>query len=430
MEIKNIKIKNFKSIESLNIKTNRKINLIVGKNNTGKTTIIQSIYLAFSPKEFVKYYRNEYNLSSLGNLINYSADKSIIEIQTNRIKSKKTIRLEISRTKIEDSIVFIKDQVEDSIKKDKQKIVELDHKLLSKYSKDFTRLFEVKINEIKVLIEQLITERKDEIINSIKDDIIIDREYYPSLETKKLIFDIGRQLYEKIMERTEKVTIKSDLNEMLDILHFPTSLNLNFYNFPELSLHKNKIYNGLLYINAGKINLRQFYNQSETTAMEIQDIIKKTNMLPGLERFTFRNIVFKKDGIREEIPLEVMGDGFKVLIYIISMILTYKDKKIKPVILVEEPEIHMHPGYINEFIKYLIDFSNNNNMQFFITTHSEDLINSFLREDLDDESKNKLKKEFQIIRLTNINNENLVETIDYDGAFDSINTLYLDLRGI
>ena len=112
------------------------------------------------------------------------------------------------------------------------------------------------------------------------------------------------------------------------------------------------------------------------------------------------------------------------------MLLQYTKSEIKPVILIEEPEVHMHPGYIIEFVRYLINFSINNDIQFFITTHSEDLINNFLSAEINEKLQNTLKKELKIIRLTNANGENIVDTMNYEDAFENINTLYLDLRGI
>lgn len=186
----------------------------------------------------------------------------------------------------------------------------------------------------------------------------------------------------------------------------------------------------ILYINTNNIDLGQFYNESETVAIEIQEIIKNENLLANLERFTFRSFVFNLEGVRQEIPLELMGDGFKDFIYIISRLLQCTKSKIKPVILIEEPEMHMHPGYIIEFVRYLINFSINNDLQFFITTQSEDLINSFLSEEIDKKLQNALKKELKIIRLTNADGANIIDTINYEDALENINTLYLDLRGI
>lgn len=43
--IKKITIKNFKSIENLEIVCNENFNVIIGENNIGKTTIFEAIHL-------------------------------------------------------------------------------------------------------------------------------------------------------------------------------------------------------------------------------------------------------------------------------------------------------------------------------------------------------------------------------------------------
>lgn len=45
MNIKEISIKNFKSIENVNIKFNNKFNVLIGENNAGKTTILEAMLL-------------------------------------------------------------------------------------------------------------------------------------------------------------------------------------------------------------------------------------------------------------------------------------------------------------------------------------------------------------------------------------------------
>lgn len=45
MNIKQIKIRNFKSIENLNIEFNNKFNVLIGENNAGKTTILEAMLL-------------------------------------------------------------------------------------------------------------------------------------------------------------------------------------------------------------------------------------------------------------------------------------------------------------------------------------------------------------------------------------------------
>ena len=112
MEITNVKIKHFKNLKSIDISTNSKINLIVGKNNVGKTSLIQSLYIAFSTQELLEYYKSEYHLNSLSSLITYSRNKSTINIKTTRRKPNNEIQIELLRPTIKDTILFIQEETE------------------------------------------------------------------------------------------------------------------------------------------------------------------------------------------------------------------------------------------------------------------------------------------------------------------------------
>ena len=92
--------------------------------------------------------------------------------------------------------------------------------------------------------------------------------------------------------------------------------------------------------------------------------------------------------------------------------------------LLDEPTAFMHPGYIREFISFLIDYSVKNNKQVFISTHDIDLIESVLIFE-------NYKDDIQFIQLLkNDFNEIIPEIYDFDSAKEEIETFKLDLRGI
>ncbi len=434
MEITNFKIKHFKNLESIGISTNSKINLIVGKNNVGKTSLIQSFYIAFSTREFLEYYKSEYHLNSLSSLVTYSRNKSTINIKTTRKKPNDEIQIELVRPKVKDTILYIQEETEAIFQNNSSDpyLLKL-NKRIKETSGDIKKIFEsLNMNKIKILIEEFIDSNKGKIENNMKNDVIINGKYYPSNETMDIILEFQRSIFQKYIENTKKISKKKYLEDTINNLLFSSKFRFKFghYFISSSMRYKTHADTGILYINTNNIDLAQFYNESETLAIEIQETIKNENLLANLERFTFRNLVFNRNGVRQEIPLELMGDGFKGFIYIISRLLQCTKSKIKPVILIEEPEEHMHPGYIVEFVRYLVNFSINNDIQFFITTQSEDLINSFLSDEIDKKLQNALKKELKIIRLTNVGRKNIVDTINYEDALENVNTLYLDLRGI
>ncbi|WP_337860655.1 AAA family ATPase [Ferroplasma sp.] len=158
----------------------------------------------------------------------------------------------------------------------------------------------------------------------------------------------------------------------------------------------------------------------------MEEIIKEDNLGPNLKRFNFYKLVLS--GIPEDVSINTMGDGFKVLN---GLLLNIYNQPENSVILMEEPEVHMHPGYINEFIRYLVYISKLSNIQLYITTHSIDLIHGFLEtENFPDEYYNFLKENLSILKLNKIDDEVVISKINYKEAYNSMSDLMLDLRGI
>src|SRR3989339_17679 len=71
---------------------------------------------------------------------------------------------------------------------------------------------------------------------------------------------------------------------------------------------------------------------------------------------------------RQDRPIERMGDGFKRLF----MMLFYIFHPDFDLILIDEPEMHLHPTVLKRFLKVLMDKQFNN--QVFLTTHSSVLV--------------------------------------------------------
>ncbi len=87
MYIKNIEINNFRNIENCNIKPNKKINFIFGKNAQGKTNLIETIYYS----SLFKSFRTNKNI----NLINKNKTNFFINIDivNNKVENKLKVSL-------------------------------------------------------------------------------------------------------------------------------------------------------------------------------------------------------------------------------------------------------------------------------------------------------------------------------------------------
>ena len=77
-----------------------------------------------------------------------------------------------------------------------------------------------------------------------------------------------------------------------------------------------------------------------------------------------------------ETPVSIVNEGFGVnqLAYLLTIVLYDKAK----FVLIEEPEIHLHPSMIRKLVHAFVDIVSNNDKRFVISTHSETFVVALL----------------------------------------------------
>ena len=176
------------------------------------------------------------------------------------------------------------------------------------------------------------------------------------------------------------------------------------------------------------INSNDNEDATETESLRIEEIIKRNKLLTDLERFSFRSIVFRNGDETHEIPFDLMGDGFFALVNLLRGLIA---DPVPSIVVIEEPERDLHPGYIEQFTKYLVQISKTLGIQFFIISHSEDFINELFRlGELDTDISEFIKEELSVIRISSTKNLTLSSIKKYEEASFEVNDLELDLRGI
>lgn len=124
-----------------------------------------------------------------------------------------------------------------------------------------------------------------------------------------------------------------------------------------------------------------------------------------------------KIGNGEERALHNLGDGIKQLITIFYKLFEKRDQE--AVFFIEEPEINLHPGYQRQFIQIIQSNEYFKKHQFFITTHSNHIIDNCLNYDNISIYKfintDKNNKRFKVINTTN----NDVDVLKLLGVYNS-----------
>lgn len=424
MQIKELKIKNFKGMSLLKFKP-KKINLLVGRNNTGKTSVLEAIDLLFNSDEIVqKYPRYALNLIMVG------SEYSELAVETDDKKDSK-INLKISKPNEIEAIDNFKKNLLDVLINFKSRMrrrtankieftEEIKRELSSKLDGWITP--ELRRNILKGSI--LIVKNESRVIKCqldeeyiISDLGVLSEHLYKYLKDKfKLDSKTSRGFEEDFVFEFSYVSCRSLFDRVYRHYDIKDSKKIAI-------LIKDLLRTGL--------NLIQIDGKNEETKRRIiyvESIIKEYNLVENLDRLDFDYVIFKDGSERKFIPFDFLGDGFKAMI---GLLWHLSSKNIKnKIVLLDEPETHMHPGYIQELISMLIKFSDELNIQFFISTHSSDFIDLLFNGNFSPEEQKYLEKELLLLKMEKIDDTNISQYSDYNDSKYTKEELLLDLRGI
>ena len=157
---------------------------------------------------------------------------------------------------------------------------------------------------------------------------------------------------------------------------------------------------------------------------DIGDFLREKGILEDLKTFTLDDLIFDPDdGEKYAVPFDQMGDGFRAIVALLWELL---DDDLPEVVFLEEPTTHMHPGYVREVVYFLIQLAMEEDVQLFVTTHSNDFLNDLFAENLHEEEVAFLEEEFKLFQMQ----DGGAKTLDYREAEKSLEKLMLDLRGV
>ena len=340
MKLLNLKLTNFRKISNLpetTITFNQDINVLVGANNAGKTSILNAIQRLFKTESITP--RDLNYLIKDGGL------------------------------GIEGDILLTKEQWESY--------------LIVGHS-GLTNPFLVSPSDLDFLIIKLI----DLPVSLKRNTFFIRRNILQG--------EIEAKIDDSLVYSDEILTLESSNIENLLGSTKNQIINSDFYNVYKTPLYldsKGKILDNEKFIPLNQIeektsddyvNIRGLlYALKKREPQKFEDFKKRL-----LEIFTELNDIdvfhdetlgqfelilhekLRKNGTTENVSYDInnVGQGMQTLVLMLSTILLLKPS----IVLMDEPEVHMHPSLIKEFVKYIQLLSVDT--QFIITTHSLVLI--------------------------------------------------------
>ena len=376
-------IRDFGPFEELEYSPER-INVFVGRNNTGKSSVLRAIDIAVNGNLDDLQISHPLRRGS-GHLIKSGKNAAVLEVNNDQ-------------TYIFRNIASIRDNMRDGV---------------------LTRLSQELDNFYKNVPE----DKKQDIINyylSIFDFITVVSKagvfFYPYPREKQ--FDLNEFVdnYTGIISekssKTEKTRLRYRFYEIIPFDRFPPAQTGSGANVQYVS-------------HSRKINDPDF-TSDEAELIKIENFIKENALVENLQRLTKDYVIYgrKADSIEEyeKIPYRMHGDGFISLLSILHYLLRAKGG----ILLIEEPENHLHPQYLEVFVRTLFEYSKKLNVQVFITSHSYDLIQEILEYPKTDEDAGAVR----IARLQRVGDTITTKEFSVERGRKILTELKLDLRGV
>ena len=302
MFFKEIEIQNFRGIESLTISNIGQVNLIGGRNNCGKTSILEAVFL----------------------LVGISNPQLIINIHAFR---------DLLLTDDEDFSYLFKN-------------FDFSKKL------QITGKFNLQTRALK--IEPIYSTQQDDLLKIIPSEKFISNSsntYRNEIDGLRLKFNIDNK------EFNNEIKIKQGAFESKISTGYKEKIISSFINAKNITDTIRSLDAILV-----KKNLEIVINALQEIEPNLSDI-----------RIGDRGMIYVDIGMDNLIPINIIGDGIRRIISILSAIAEKRDA----IILIDEIENGLHYSALSTLWKAVFKIALANNVQLFITTHSYECIQAF-----------------------------------------------------
>lgn len=393
MKIKNIAIKNFRLLVEVNLNIEDDLTLIVGKNNTGKTSLFEVVNMFFNVKNNFSFHdfsqttytEFEKSFKIYEASIKETNEEKKSELDTALISSMPIIQLQIQieYDKAKDSLTNISEFISDLDDSENTATLKLQYQ-----SKDSFRLFGafgVRKEKTQTLIEWL-----NENIASFYDikcyggDNLIEENF------KSKLFKV--LCIETIQASRKLDDTKADKNKTLAVGFSDYYRETNKDNNEDVESLEKKLKETSAVLNEKyETILKELLEKLKVFGVDphltIPEIVLQAGFDP--ENILRNNIkyFYKQNDIT--LPENFNGLGYSNLIYLVLKVVSFieKFKKASPLykseellILIEEPEAHLHPQmqqvFISQIKRTIKETNEKENLaiQVIISTHSSHIV--------------------------------------------------------
>ena len=364
MYISKIKIENFRNFRSNEIEFNDGINVIIGHNNAGKSNLIKALGLVLNPNSKKRLSIHDFNMNvSLDELKQHSPKVSI------------TVTISKGKTSNNDDLVTVSEWLTSLTEDYEAKLTYeffLPERYEQKYLEEMGSLAQSNEQEVpKELLVKAFKTIDNEFLRFYTHKIWGGEATNQNQADNDLLQRFDFQFLDAI--RDVERDLVSGRNVMLkEVLHF--FLDYEIKSSTDKALDKNKEIKDkskqfsedssrLIEVldkrmESGKEAILSYANQTGASLKSTPNFEGETS---DIEMLSFLRLIIEEAGFK--IPASHNGLGYNNLIYISILLAKMQanadeeyfggNSKVFPMLVIEEPEAHLHPSMQDKFLKFL-----------------------------------------------------------------------------
>lgn len=361
MQLENLKVKNYKSISELSVNF-ATLTAIVGKNNFGKSTTLDALQCFYGLREISQ---EDFHLGTKQDIEIQVTFKNIGEADLDRYIGYKTMHAKVTaiiKAKPEDETFSegqLKKLQEDREKKHKEAVEKYniadDRTMIIVFSYSYTGKAKYKINDKSIT--------KSDVVKFVPPIKVISAIRTPDKETTA-----GTKSNLK-----ELIALLQSENDMEDYIDLPkVEGQLTYAEIKSLISQKEE----QKCVNLSEDLTKHFQNAINTDSLSVKVKIDESF------KFDFKyKTVLEDNEVGREVDILSCGTGLQSMM-ILSILQTYiklrKDDNF--ILLIEEPEVYLHPSLQRKMINTLLKISEKN--QTILTTHSPIIVSKIDKENI------------------------------------------------
>ncbi len=348
MEISQVTIKNFRGIKDQSFNA-KELSLFIGNNGTGKTSILEAINFALSPHFLSgRIKHTDFYLGNDNPIIIQLQFDSVFRVNipdgyTKRSVDCNGIYLEIKKRdkgspgKTFSDVVVVTHYAVPNRPKDNEDGWEITRKSGSKFQFD-ERLLSLSQIETEDLPRSFYFNKNRE--------RQLQKGFNSSLST---ILDDFNWRFLKGLRKEEAEKAQFDLKNGND----------NFF------ARKNKLEQEII----SKVDETSVKKSFDALNKKLEDFgLSEVGLVFIDGQFPFNNAFLAQKINNLDLPISNLGSGIEMIISLLCLETLASLSKENLIILIDEPELHLHPSLQEKFLRYLLNFSKDN--QVFLSTHS------------------------------------------------------------